>query len=710
MAVLVALARTPGELVTRAALLAEFWPGGEVYDDSLTQCVYRLRQHLAAAGGNDSYRKLVSTRPKRGYLLNGVVTPVGQAATSLPAASPAVSGKAVRRIGLPALVLVVAAGAWFLLRNAEEPSVGLEPPAAPALGAGTLAVLPFLNASGDPTNDHLSQGVSDGLRERLSGQHGLRVVSRRSSAQFREPGGDIKEIGRLLGVARIVEGRFQTEYGRVMISVELVDARSGFLIWSDSYEQAVPELLLAEQALAEDLLRQLLPDRVPEFQVRPSTRQLMTHELMLLARHYEQQVTDEQVVDEGSLERAIQIYRQVLQADPGSAAAHARLARLLLYQGEVVEAEPHVLEALQLDPERAETFTTLGLYYWAVREDGIGAAYQKAIKLNPSDQDALSYYASWAWMQGDPETAVQYYTRALEVDPLSLTRYADLGYKLAFAGDRARTQPVLQRMTDLFPTVPGYLAASRICGALGDIDEAIAWALKAEQLRPGDPDVLGLLAEHLARIGDFERAARLELEPGLGQLYYQRRWTELVERAEDLLFDQPGDPDIQLTLAFAYGALRQYEDAIRVFESAGLPKIALADSRRANDVHALHGYVCDLMAVGREDDARRILSSAQGWVDPLNRSDGAQGWVPRLRQASNLIVLGESEQALEVLEALPALTTLARTQWLLDQPCFHQLHDEPRYRAVLKALEARMAEQRARLPETLRRHGVALPG
>ena len=85
MAVLVALARSPGELLTRTQLLELIWPGSNVYDDALTQCVYQLRQHLSAASGSSKYRKLVETLPKRGYLLRCEVLPLDSSPTTRPA-------------------------------------------------------------------------------------------------------------------------------------------------------------------------------------------------------------------------------------------------------------------------------------------------------------------------------------------------------------------------------------------------------------------------------------------------------------------------------------------------------------------------------------------------------------------------------------------------------------------------------------------------
>jgi TolB-like protein/DNA-binding winged helix-turn-helix (wHTH) protein/Flp pilus assembly protein TadD len=699
MAVLTALVRTPGELVTRRQLLEELWPGGVIYDDTLTQCVYQLRQHLVAAGGANRYRKLIRTLPKRGYLLECAVVPEKPAATAAT-----VPRRNWRMAGLLAL-LVALGGTWWTLQRTGESTVGGQPPAV-ALSTNAIAVLPFINSSGNAAYDYLSDGITDNVRDRIAALQELRVMARRSSVQFREEPQNAQEIGRQLGVGRIIEGRFNRVRDRVSISVALVEAASGFQLWSQIYDGPADELMLIEQALVRDLLAQLLPDRVDEPPPVPTQRQVAAHDLILLGRQYEQQVTDEQRVDETKLARAIDYYGQAIAVDPESAEAHARLGKALLYQGNVVEAEPHILKALELDPARGDTFTMLGLYYWVVRETGSGTAYRRAIELSPNDADALSYLASWSWMQGRADEAEELYRRALEVDPLSLVRYADLGYKLAFGGSRDAALTVLERLVRLFPTAPGYLAAARISEALGDFDEAIAWALRARQLRPADPEANGMLAELWARLGDFETAAQFETGPNMGLLFWQRRYDELVELGEEVTIDHPADADARFLLAFAYSALGRQAEAIRQLELAGLPGSVRHESRRANEVHALNTLSSALHAAGREAEARSLAEWHYEWNKTgLALTEGG-GWAAHLSDACSLMLLANREAALDTLETLARVTTIVHLPWLQDQACFAGLQDEPRYRAVVAAVEERIAAIRARLPETLTRHAL----
>jgi TolB-like protein/Tfp pilus assembly protein PilF len=574
----------------------------------------------------------------------------------------------------------------------------------------SIAILPFANASGDSGNDYLSNGISDELRDRLAQVQGLRVTARSSSIRFHGQDLDAPAIAGQLGVSRMIEGRFNRQGNRVLLSVQLVDAESGFQLWSQSYERASRDLLLLQQELAQAVVSQLMPELLPvEAALNPSPQQVSAHDLLLLGRQYEQQVTDQQVVDEAKLQKAIEYYRQAIEEDPQSAEAHARLGKMLLYLGDVDAAEGPIFKALELNPRLSDAQATLGLYYWLTRQPGIGAAYLRAIELNPNNADALSYYASWLWMQGETDQSTNYYRLARNVDPLSLVRHAELGNKLAFEGSREEAQSVVARILELFPTAPGYLAAARITEAYGVPDEAIGYALKARLLRPDDPDIAGQLAEMHARIGDFESAALFEPEPGMGQLFWQRRYAELIDLGEELAIDQPGDADVLFLLAFAYNAAGRFADSLRILELAGMPEAALSESRRATELHTMLTVVGAL--AGNGDTERAYALAASDLKRHQKFSSGNEKNAPALRlgMACELAVLGEDEEALNWLESLKTLPNIVGLPLLKDHACFQKFVDEPRYQAVVSANEERLAAIRERLPQTLERQGL-LPG
>ena len=327
----------------------------------------------------------------------------------------------------------------------------------------SIAILAFANTSGDTSNDYLSAGLSDELRDHVAQLPGLRVMARSSSIQFQGQNLDAKAIAGQLNVSRVIEGRFDRQGNRMLLSVQLIDATTGFQLWSQQYERASRDMLLLQQDLARAVASQLIPElRLGDEPPAPSAQQVSAHDLLLLGRQYEQRVSDQQLVDATALQKAIDYYRQALVQDPQSAEAHARLGKMLLYQGDVDGAEVSIFKALELDARLSEAHATLGDYYWITRQDGIGEAYRRAIKFNPNNADALSGYANWTWLQGNADQATNYFRLARDVDPMSLIRHRELGYKLAFGGAREEAESVVKRILERGTTAPGDQAAARI--------------------------------------------------------------------------------------------------------------------------------------------------------------------------------------------------------------------------------------------------------
>jgi len=628
-------------------------------------------------------------------------------------------GKKLDRVVIAVLAVALTWFAFdkFLLTPARETAIveavrqqatseALEQAKVKAFGQ-SIAVLPFANASGDAGNDYLSNGISDELRDRLAQLPDVRVMARSSSIRIGEKNLELAAIATQFGVSRIIEGRFNRQGNRVLLSVQLIDATSGFQLWSQTYERASHDLLSLQQDLADAMVNRLMPELANHEQAKPPTaQQVSAYDLLLLARQYEQRVTDQQLVDDTNLQLAIDYYQQVIAADPQSAQAHARLGKMLLYLGDIDAASEPILRALELDPQLSDAYASLGLYYWITRQDGIGAAYLRAVELNPNNADALFYYATWLWLQSEVDESIDHYRQARDVDPLSLVRHAELGYILAFQFPGDEAQVVITRILQLFPTAPGYLAAARIAEANGVPEEAIAYAHKARLLRPDDPDIAGQLAEMYARIGDFDRARLFEPEPGMGQLFWQRRYDELIDLGEELAIDRPGDTDVLLLLAFAYNTSGRFDDALRILDLAGMPDAAMSESRRASEVHAMMTMAGALDAIGDKERADALANYELKRNYKFGVVIGEGSRFSHLIEACYLAVLGKDEEALTWLENLNHLEGASWLPWLKDQACFQKLADEPRYQAVVTALEDRLAVIRQRLPKTLERQGL----
>ncbi|MDH3642380.1 MAG: tetratricopeptide repeat protein [Gammaproteobacteria bacterium] len=608
-----------------------------------------------------------------------------------------------------ALLLLVGttAGLFYLLYPSIEAETANAGEMTITIAPNGVAVLPFINASENPEDLYITEGLGDEVRDQLGRISGLRVAARSSSVAFRAQEIGARAIAQRLGVKWLIESTLRRQGDRLRISVQIIDGETGFQAWSQSFDRTVSDLLAIQQEIAGRVVAEILPDAADAVAASRSARiNVSAHALMLLARHLEQQVRDRQRVDEELLDRAIELYRQAADADPSSALAHSRLAGALLYLGDLEAAEAPVLTALELDPDLSDVQFTLGLYHWLRRDSAGGAAFERAVALNPNNADAVSALAKWVWHSNRVEAGGELFRRALALDPMSLVRYSDLGNYYGITGQREQAVVVAERVVELFPDVQGQMVLARIFEVVGDVDEGIAWASKAHLSRPDLPDPAWQLAELYARIGDEDSARRYEPEPGASQLFFNRRYPELIDLAEELLFDNPNDIKLYYMLAFAYNTQGYYAEAARLLKLVGLPEVWLSDARRADGEEAMLTLISAQYRVGEADEARQhadtLIERMQLQID-----DGAgRAWWTNFYESCSWAAMGENDRALDKLEVIVESPGLVWYPVLRDALCFQELTDHPRYQAVVAAIDARMRAIRERLPATLARHGV----
>ena len=206
--ILAAFLELPGQEITRAELQRRLWPAGTFVDleSGLNTAMLRLR---TALGDSAQSPRFIETRARHGYRFIAAVEVAGSA-------SPR-----------------------------------------PAARAISLAVLPFSNLSGDPSQEYFAEGMTDLLTTGLAKIGGLRVVSRTSATQFRGARAPLAEITRQLGVDVVIEGSVMRSPRRVRVTVQLIDAREDRHLWAESYDRARADVVLLQEELAETITRRV---------------------------------------------------------------------------------------------------------------------------------------------------------------------------------------------------------------------------------------------------------------------------------------------------------------------------------------------------------------------------------------------------------------------------------------------------------------------
>lgn len=561
------LLERPDELVSRETFFAHLWPDDEsgILDDNLNTTIAKLRLAL-----NDSahHPRYIETVPKRGYRF---VAPVATDSQAAPPAGDSLPTRAARRRFLSRR-MVVSVSVSLLLAAMVAATLLLDPgtrsgeseAAATGPRFATLAVLPFVNERDDPADDYFSDGLSEELMGRLARAEDLRVVSRTSAFAVEGEKLDAREIGRILGADALVEGSVRRDGDRLRISVHLVDASTGYQLWSQSYDRRMDDVFAVQEdialSIANTLTGRLLGPAEAQALVVPGTDPV-AYDLYLKGRYYWHKRT------ESGLRAALGFFQEAVERAPDYAPALVGLGDAYAVLGfydyvAPANAWPRAQEmarrTLEIDSENASAQATLGyaaLYYDWDLEVAEGH-FRQAIALRPGYSKAHQWYANLLVAAGRFEEAEREMRRAQQLDPLSLIASAALGWVRYYAGrhDEALAQLRLTlALDDEFELA--YLWSGWSLEELGRYDEAIAMLEEAVALSEGSGISRASLARVQALRGARDEAKRLLakfLESGeyvpayeiakaylaLGQAEHAAEWlqTAVAQRSHSLVF------------------------------------------------------------------------------------------------------------------------------------------------------------------------------
>lgn len=332
----------------------------------------------------------------------------------------------VRRYADVAIIgILLAVVAVLLVRQSD---LGRPPPPA----RPTLAVLPFANLSADPEQQYFSDGVAEEVLDRLGQVPGLMVVARSSSFAFRDAGIDVREIAQKLGVNAVLEGAVRRDGKRLRLSAKLVDGKSGYQLWSGSFDREVNDVFAVQAELAQAVIDAIVPvargdSPASTLAVPPPTTSLTAFDLYLLGRSKANTRWPQDLL------QSVQFFEQALEQDPNFAKAQAALALSLTFLIDSVatsttekerteRAEAAAYRALALDPKLAESQVAYATFLRTAGREGAEGAYKRAIELNPNSAEAWHGYAVFLGSDAGRRAESKAATRkAFELDPLAVS-------------------------------------------------------------------------------------------------------------------------------------------------------------------------------------------------------------------------------------------------------------------------------------------------
>jgi len=489
---LLALVRNSGHVIDKEKLMQEVWPNTCVEENNLTGNIFALRKAF------DNYN-FIETVPRRGYRFIAEVRQVQVQATKVA------GQEVVIKEAIPHKRLI-----------------------------NSLAVLPFINASGDPNAEYLSDGITETIINNLSQLRHLKVMSSSSVARYKTRTLDTQKIGSELDVRAVLVGRVLQLENKLIIRTELVDTADGAQLWGTQFDKTTRDILEIQEEIAREISEVLgsrLSSAEQKLLSRRYTENIEAYHTYLRGRYYWNKRTS------ADLQRALGYFWQAVDADPTYALAYAGIADCYNWLGYFFgrippqEAKPKAktaaLKALEIDDSLAEAYASLAfvtcVFEWQWKE--AQNYFKKAIELNPRYapvRHVYSVYLATVWGQFDQ--ALAQVNKGLELDPLSLPINHMVAHLLLLA---RRPDEAITQFRKTLEIDPHYTLAHQNMGYAFEYKQMYSEAV--EEFLRGHPsgnthgeDVKAL--ESAFRVSGWRGYLRMQLDLSLARWENEGQW------------------------------------------------------------------------------------------------------------------------------------------------------------------------------------------
>jgi len=412
-------------------------------------------------------------------------------------------------VGATALLAILAA-VFFIFRGQSE---GKE--------ISSIAVLPFVNTGNDPNTEYLSDGITESLINSLSQLPNLAVMARSSVFRYKGRDVDPQTVAKDLKVQAVVTGRIIQRGDQIIVSSELIDARTNHNLWGDQYNRKMSDLLSVQQDITGAIsakLRERLSAEPKREIAKGGTNDPEAYQLYLKGRYYWGKRTSE------SLEKSKEYFNQAVQRDPNYAQAYVGLAdyyNVVADYSPVPESEAAVgartaaEKALAIDGSLAEAHNALAASHWARLEFADAEKeFRRALELNPNYANAHHWYGQFLSWDARPTEGISHLRRAVELDPLNMQYNTNLGQ--AF-GNARQYDASVEQLKKTLEMDPNYAqAVSQLSREYFDMGKYDLWleTWKKSMVLFQRPDELAI-AEDVSRVyskSGFKPALLREIE------------------------------------------------------------------------------------------------------------------------------------------------------------------------------------------------------
>lgn len=646
------LVQHPHELLDKRTLLKAVWPNVVVEENNLNQAISTLRRVL---GERPEDHRFILTEPGRGYRFVATV----HRHTQEPGVVPVRKGHRIGWLFAAAAVLAVALLAVGMLVFLHQRDLR------------SIAVLPFENLSAEEEHGLFVKAIHGDILTQLAKIRTLKVISRTSVMQYEAPTRNLREIGQQLGAATVLEGTVQRAADSVHINVQLFEAETGELLWSESYdrEPTVGNIFAIQTdiagSIAKALQATLTPTELGRLS-RPPTQNTKAYEFYLSGREYER--GSDLLRD---LPAAVRQFERAVEADPEFALALAYLSITNTHMYMTMDhtdgrrdlAYSAVQRALELEPDLPEAHLAMAWYH----RDSESALRELAIaeQAVPGNVDVLFARGVIYKRIGQWQQAIQSWERAIDLDPRNANLLRQHASTFMLLRDYARAEHYLDRVLEIAPDgVQAHLSKTSIPLLRdGDYTPYLKYVV-GNPLIPTE-DQVSTQWDFALRARDYQTALE-HLDAWDGDLLWESRNSYLLKAsAYGMTYQLAGQPEL---------SAEQFEIARARLEEA------LAQSPDEPRLLIALGEV--LAGLGQSEDATRLALRA---IELVPTSQNAlDGSVYRLEAACVLASGGALDAALEQLNAYFAAPGFWAIEGMLPDPGLDPLRDDPRFAALVE--------------------------
>jgi non-specific serine/threonine protein kinase len=402
----------------------------------------------------------------------------------------------------------------------------------------SIAVLPFSDMSQKKDQDYFCEGMAEEIIDALAKIPGLKVPARTSSFQFKNQAIDIREIGKRLGVATVLEGSVRKSGDRLRITSQLINVADGYHIWSDRFDSELRDVFEIQEEIAGAIVSALSVTLSPnqENVLKKQRANPQAYEFYLRGRTFMNRETQK------DMNYAAEMFERSTEKDPNYALAHAGLCdvlcRLHSFWGgkeeDLEKAEEASRKSLELAPDLAETHISRGNVLALLnRFDEACEEFEFALKKEPRSFQAHYEYARALWIAGKMEEAAVYFERAAEINPDNYRVRGLLAsiFRVLKKPDLVKywalkTREVLEPWVAYHPDDSRaiYFMAGTYA-EIGDKEKAVVWGQKSIALDPEDPAIYYNLACMYSILDEIDNALDM-LEKAIEKGFAAKSWIE----------------------------------------------------------------------------------------------------------------------------------------------------------------------------------------